>query len=98
MRKGVPHMWELSHHPRVDPPNCTQLGISGFLGTSPETSFPEFILFILTSSWCLDSGLKRAGTASGSPLYLNAQCHSQGSVQLCRMNKCPPKILHSSAW
>ena len=49
-------------------------------------SFTEFILFIPISSSGLDSGLKRARTVSGSLLFPNAQHHSQGSVQLCRIS------------
>lgn len=86
--------------PGVDSPSFVQLEISGFLGTSPDTCLSlKSSCYIPISSSCLDSGLKNAETASGCPLFSKAQCHSQGRVQLCRINKCPAKTSHhTSAW
>lgn len=63
------------------------------LGDQPRNMpFPEFIQFIPISSSGLDSGLKRGRAVSGSLLFPNAQHHSQGSVQLCRISKFPQRL------
>lgn len=96
---GTPTLYGWSHNPQVDP----QLHTAGnfwILRDQPRNlPFPEFILFIPSSSSCLDNGLKRAGMPSGPSLYPKFQHHSQGSVQHCRMNKWPAKTSYPfSAW
>lgn len=90
---GTPTLCGWSHNPQVD----SQLHAAGnfwILRDQPRNlPFPDFILFIPTSSSCLDIRLKRAGMPSGSSLYPKVQHESGFSTTLWNEQVAPKDFL-----